>query len=234
MTAHDKNVEAGRPERRERERTTFRGLDWTIATRANLLSARRYSVFVKVMKGALPLAAVGLGIAVIAYVLQPRENGRMAMTFERLSKVENDLAMIKPRLTGVDDQGLPFVVTALSASQVSRGSDSVELNDVTADISLKDGTSLHVTAGKGLVDTKSHVMQLSGGIHLTTTDGYDARTASANADLKAGTVHGEQPIEADGKFGHITAQRFAMNRDKRQLLFTGRVRMLLRGVPTNP
>ena len=40
-------------------------------------------------------------------------------------------------------------------------------------------------------------MQLSGGIHLTTTDGYDARTASANADLKAGTVHGEQQRRSD-------------------------------------
>jgi lipopolysaccharide export system protein LptC len=220
--------------RSERERTSFRALDWTIATRANLLSARRYSLFVKFMKGALPLAALGLGAAVVAYVLQPRENARMAVTFERLSKVENDLAMVKPRLTGVDDQGLPFVVSALSASQVSRGSDSVELNDVTADITLKNGTSLHVTAGKGIVDTKSHTMNLSGGIHLTTTDGYDARTAAANADLKAGNVHGEQPIEADGKFGHITAMRFAMNRDKGQLLFTGQVRMLLHGVPTKP
>ncbi len=186
------------------------------------------------MKGVLPLAAVGLAVAVIAYVLQPRESGRIAMTFERLGKVENDLAMIKPRLTGMDDQGLPFMISALSATQVSRGSDSVEMSDVTADISLKDGSSLHLTAGKGLVDTKGRVMQLSGGIHLTTTDGYDARTAAANADLKAGTVHGEQPIEADGKFGHISAQRFAMNRDKRQLLFTGRVRMLLRGVATKP
>jgi lipopolysaccharide export system protein LptC len=229
MQAEHKQMEDARP---ERERTTFRALDWTIATRSSLLSARRYSVFVKFMKGALPLAALGLSLAVIAYVLQPRENGRMALTFEKLGKVENDLAMIKPRLTGVDDQGLPFVVTALSASQVSRGSDSVELNDVTADISLKDGTSLHVTAGKGIVDTKSHTMKLSAGIHLTTTDGYDARTASADADLKAGTIRGAQPIEADGKFGHISAQRFAMNRDKRQLLFTGRVRMLLHGVPT--
>ena len=216
-----------KPKSRIDERLSYRAHEWRISPRATLLSAQRYSVFVKFMKGALLVAAVALGAAVLIYALQPRDAGRLAMTFERIGRVEGDLAMINPRLSGTDDDGLPFLVTAASAIQEGRGSDKVRLADVVADISLKDGTMLHVTAAGGTVDTKTHVLEVSGGMRLVSQDGYDARTQSAVADLKSGTVHGENGIEAEGNFGRITAERFALNRDSRQLRFSGNVRMLL-------
>ena len=135
-------------------------------------------------------------------------------------------------MTGVQTCALP--ISATSAVQESRGSDKVRLENVTADITLNDGGALHVTAAKGVVDTKRYLLDVSGGIHLTSDDGYDARTASAVADLKAGTVRGDKQIDAQGKFGHITAQRFALNRDTRQLRFSGNVRMLLNRVEAAP
>jgi lipopolysaccharide export system protein LptC len=219
---------------RKETRLSYRAREWRISPRATLMSARRYSIFVKFMKGALPLAALALGGVVLAYALQPRDAGRMALTFERLGRVEGDLAMIKPRLSGIDNDGLPFVVTAARAIQEARGSDRVRLEEVTAEISLKDGTSLHVTAAKGVVDTKTHVLQVSGGMHLMSKTGYDARTLSAVADLRAGTVHGENGIEAEGSFGRITAQRFALDRETRQLRFWGDVHMVLNGNKTIP
>lgn len=220
-------TKSGKPKSRIDERLSYRTREWRISPRATLLSARRYSVFVRFMKGALPVAAVALGAAVLIYALQPREPGRLALTFERMGRVEGDLAMIKPRLSGTDDDGLPFLVTAASAIQEGRGSDRVRLVEVVAEISLKDGTALHVTAASGTVDTKTHVLEVSGGMRLVSKDGYDARTQSAVADLKSGTVHGENGIEAQGNFGRITAERFALNRDSRQLRFSGNVRMLL-------
>ena len=213
---------------------SYRAREWRISPRATLLSARRYSVFVKFMKGALPMAALALAVLVLVYVLQPREAGRMALTFERLGRVEGDLAMVKPRLSGTDNDGLPFLVSAASAVQEQRGSDRVRLEAVVADISLKDGTALHVSATKGVVDTKRHLLEVSSGIHVTSQDGYDARTESAKADLKTGTLHGESRIEAQGKFGRITADRFALNRETRQLQFSGNVQMLLYNTTTVP
>jgi len=211
----------------------YRTLQFRISPRATLETIRRYSIFVSFMKGALPVAALGLGIAVFAYALQPRDTNRMALTFERMGKVENDLAMVMPRLTGVDDEGFPFVVTAASAVQEERGSDKVRLEDVDAEITLKEG-GIHVEAARGLVDTRTHQLEVSGGIRVTSDDGYDARTPAAKADLKAGTVRGDNGIEATGAFGRITADRFTMNRTTQQLRFTGNVRMLLNGVPAQP
>lgn len=212
---------------------SYRSLQFRISPRETLATIRRYSLFVTVMKSALPVAALALGVAVLVYTIQPREANQMALTFERMGKIENDLAMVKPRLTGVDEEGLPFVVTAATAVQDERGSDKVRLEDVTAEITLKEG-KLHVEAARGLVDTREHLLDVSGGIRLTSEDGYDARTPAAKADLRSGTVRGENGIEATGAFGRITADRFSMNRTTRQLRFTGNVRMVLNGVPPKP
>jgi lipopolysaccharide export system protein LptC len=235
MAAREPDDRADKPSEPSPAATVlYRMRHWHINPRATLLGARRYSVFVKFMKGLLPLAALGLGVAVLAYALQPRENNRITLTFERLNEIEGDLAMVNPRLTGTDNSGYPFVVTATSAMQEGRGSDVVRLENVSADITLSDGTGLHVTAAKGVVDTKRYVLDVSGGIRLTSDDGYDARTDSAVADLKAGLVRGDKPIDATGKFGRISAQRFALNRDARQLRFSGNVRMLLNRVEAAP
>ena len=210
--------------------TRYRALQFPINPRETLDKVRRYSVFVTVMKGALPAAAFGLAIAVLVYAVQPRDSNRVALTFERMGTIDNDLAMVMPRLTGLDDDGFPFVVTAATAVQESSGSDMVRLEDVIADITMREG-KLHVEAARGLVDTRQHLLDVSGGIRVTSEDGYDARTPAAKADLKAGTVRGENGIEATGAFGRITAERFTMNRATRQLRFTGNVRMLLNGVP---
>src|SRR5262249_31150963 len=74
-----------------------------VSQRETIKSAWRYTVFVTVMKSALPVLALGLAIAVLSYALQPREQSNVSLTFEQVDKVENDLAMINPELTGTDD-----------------------------------------------------------------------------------------------------------------------------------
>jgi lipopolysaccharide export system protein LptC len=180
------------------------------------------------MKGALPIAAFGLAVAVLSYALAPRDTNKVALTFEQVGTVENDLTMTNPELTGVGDDGSPFKIVAVSAVQDAPGSDIVKLDKVVADVSLKDGTVLHITAAKGVADTKKHLLDLDGGIHLTSKEGYEARTESASADLKVGFISGGKPIEAEGKFGHLTAQRFTLNQATGQLHFSGNVHMILK------
>ena len=202
---------------------------WRASTSESLAQAQRYGTFVKVMKRALPLAAVALALAVVVYALQPREKGRVALTFERMGKIENDLAMIRPRLTGTDNEGLPFVVTAESATPENAAGDTVRLDQVKAEMLLKDGTSVHLTAAKGLVDSKAGRLDVSGGIRFSADGGYSAETISATADLKSGTVRGDLPVIAVASFGHLTANSFTFDKDTRLLRFQGDVRTVLTG-----
>jgi lipopolysaccharide export system protein LptC len=208
-------------------KTRYRALGFKINPREALHSAWRYSVFVTVMKGMLPVFALGLGVAVLSYVLQPREQGRTVVTVEDIGKIENDLAMVKPNLSGADKDGLPFTVTAASAVPEARGSDRIRLETVDAKIALKSGGMMYVTAAQGVADTKKQLLDVSGGIRVTTDDGYEVRTESASADLATGTITGNKPIRASGKLGTITARRFAIDKAKRQLRFIGNVRTVL-------
>ena len=210
---------------------SYRASAWQVSTREALHSAWRYSIFVTFMKGALPILALGLGVAVLTYVLQPRDTDRVGLTFEQLGRVQDDRTMVKPQLTGTGDDGQPFTVTAASAVQDESGADKVRLEDVAADIGMSNGATLHVTAAHGIADTRLHLLDVSGGIHLTAEDGYDARTEAASADLKSGVIHGEKPVVVTSKFGRISARRFALNQAKRQLRFSGNVRMLLNPAP---
>jgi lipopolysaccharide export system protein LptC len=210
---------------------SYRARQFGSVARATLHGARRYSVFVRIMKGALPLTALGLAILVLVYVLQPPP-ARIQMSFQRLSSLADDLAMDNPRLSGTDNDGQPFVISARRAAPENRSSDRIRMQDIIADLSSKDGTGIHVTAGSGVIDTKTRILQMTGGIHITTQNGYDAKAPSAVADLRAGTLHGDSGISADGSFGRITSAKFAMNRTSKQLHFWGNVKMLLN--PNSP
>jgi lipopolysaccharide export system protein LptC len=178
------------------------------------------------MKGALPLSALGLAILVLIYVLQPPP-ARMQMAFQRLTNLAGDLTMDNPRLSGTDNDGQPFVISARKAVPEGTGVTHIRMQDIVADFSTKDGTGIHLTAATGLIDTDTRVLQMSGGIHVTSQSGYDVKAPSAIADLRAGTVHGESGIAAEGEFGRITAKRFAMNRESKQLHFWGNIHMLI-------
>jgi len=192
--------------------------------RETLYQARRYSAFVRFMKRILPLAALVLAIAVIGYAVQPRDTGQLAMTFERMGAIENDLAMINPRLTGTDENGLPFVVTASSAVQLGPTSERVRLENVNADLVLEDGTQLNVIAAQGIIDNQTQLLDIFGGIELSTADGY-----SAQADLRQGIVRGDSPVKAQGAMGNLQANSFTFERASGLLHFVGDVHMEVKG-----
>src|ERR1700744_3937782 len=80
--------------------------------RSSALEALLYTQFVGVMKRALPAAAFAVIAAVAAFFVLQRQPGRVALAYQKLGLIDNDLAMIKPHLAGVDSHGDPFVITA--------------------------------------------------------------------------------------------------------------------------
>src|SRR6185437_8519178 len=91
--------------------------DWSARARSTALQALRYTQFVGVMKRALPAAAFAVIAAVLAFFFVQRQPAQLAMTYEKMGRLQNDLTMAKPRLTGVDQKGNPFVITADAAIQ---------------------------------------------------------------------------------------------------------------------
>jgi lipopolysaccharide export system protein LptC len=201
--------------------------DWGARRRATARDAERYSRFVTIMKRALPLAAVALVAAVLVYALQPRQerSARVAMTFQRLGIVNDDLAMLKPRLTGADDQDDPYLVTADEAIQDRNNAKRATLRNVQGDVTLKDGAWISAIAPRGVLDAKARRLVLRGPISVYSDNGYELHTASADVDMHNATIVGNQPVNGQGPFGIFRADRFRLDRHSRQVFLYGNVRM---------
>jgi lipopolysaccharide export system protein LptC len=201
--------------------------DWGARRRATAREAERYSRFVTIMKRALPLAAAALVAAVLVYAIQPRQerSARVAMTFQRLGIVNDDLAMLKPRLTGADDQGDPYVVTADEAVQDKSDSKRATLRNVQGDVTLKDGTWISTVAPQGMLDAKARRLVLRGPIAVYSDSGYELHTASANVDMRNALIMGNDAVNGQGPFGVFRADRFRLDRRSRQVFLYGNVHM---------
>jgi lipopolysaccharide export system protein LptC len=187
-------------------------LDWNVRSRTTVGEAQRYTRFVGVMKRVLfGLALLLLG-AVIAYGLQPRQQQKMTMIFEKMGMVSGDLVMLKPKLNGIDSDGNPFVVTADSAVQNPKNLRQATLKNVEADVNLKSGRWLNLTAPHGKLDSDAKTLQLWGAIAVFTDDGNEMHTNLAYVDLVKGVVVGPHHVTGQGPQGTYVADRFRIER----------------------
>jgi lipopolysaccharide export system protein LptC len=208
--------------------------DWTARTRGTVLDAFRYSQFVTLMKRALPLAAAAVLAAVLVYSLLPRQPDRVTMTFEQMGTIENDLAMVKPRLTGSDDDGNPFVITAAVAIQDPKHPRRGRMKKIEADMTLENGRWLNAEAAEGYFDMDANNLKLRKGISLYTDAGYELHTASVDVDMKRGLFHGPGEVTGHGPLGALRADRFDVDHNKQLLHLVGNVKMTFSTVRTHP
>jgi lipopolysaccharide export system protein LptC len=199
-------------------------IDWTARTRGTILDAERYSRFVGVMKRALPIAAGVIIMAVVAYSLVPRPADRgISVAYSSYGRIDNDLAMVKPRLTGTDVKGNPFVITAESAIQDARNIKHAQLNKVEADMRLENNRWVDASATHGFVDADKGTLRLDGGISMFSDSGYELHTAAMDVDLRKGLMVGNNPVTGQGPMGAMAADRFTVDRIHQQIHLIGNV-----------
>jgi lipopolysaccharide export system protein LptC len=199
--------------------------DWSARTRSTVLDAARYTKFVRRMKRILPISAFAVIFAVLAFFFVERAPQQLALTYDKMGG-EDDLAMINPRLTGVDGQGNPFVITATKALQDPKNAKRATLTTLEADMNTRQGW-LNAKAEQGVVDWSAQTLELGGGIDLFTDTGYELHTSSASVDLKGHTVRGMQPVTGKGPLGSMRADTFHYDRNAGRLVLEGKVRTII-------
>src|ERR1700760_2134532 len=201
------------------------GYDWSARVRSTTAEALRYSRFVVVMKKVLSIGAFAIIAAVLAFFFMERQPRRLELAYERLGIVKNDLAMMKPRLTGSDSHGNPFVITADRAVQDAKNPKKATLKNMEADLTLDKGNWLNARAKAGMVDMNTGQLELSGGIDVFSANGYELHSATASANLKQSVIHGHEPVTGQGPTGTLRADSFHADRDSGLLTLTGHVQM---------
>lgn len=203
--------------------------DWSARVRSTSMDALRYTQFVGVMKRALPTAAFAVIASVLAFFVVARQPGKIAMTYERLDAIKNDLTMVKPHLTGADAKGNPFTVTADTAVQDIKNPKRAKLKHVEADLTLDRNGWINVNAATGLVDMLAGSLKLDGGIDVYSDSGYSFHSQAAWLDLKKWVVWGNDPVTGQGPMGTVKADRFHYDRGAHQLTLEGDVHMTIIG-----
>ena len=198
---------------------------WAHQVRTTTLQALRYTRFVALMRRALPLAAAAILGVVVAYALFPHHSDRVSLSYQKVGSLEGDLAMKKPRLSGADAKGNPFVITADAAIQQGKNSHRVSLTNVDADLQYDGAKWANASAGSGFADLNAGTLRLNGGISLFTDSGYELHTQTAFADLKKNTFAGQENVNGHGPLGSIRADSFLVDRNTQHVTLDGHVRM---------
>jgi lipopolysaccharide export system protein LptC len=202
--------------------------DWSARQRLRAVDALRYSRFVSVMKGILPIAAVVLMGSVIAYSVMPRHNDKY-VAVRSSSNLARDLTMTKSSFTGTDEKGNPFKITAAEVIQdpAAKSRMRAELKQIDADMQFENKSWINATAAHGWIDGDAGILKLDGGISVYTDSGYELQTKSATAYIKANILEGTEGVKGHGPSGEFSADRFHVDRVKQQVRLSGHVHMTL-------
>lgn len=183
---------------------------------------RRYSRFVFLAKRILPAVAVTLLLLVAAWPRVQEAIERMHFTLPRLDLREaQDLRMVNARYSGIDRQNRPFVVTADVARQNPNADDLVSLEGPKGDMTTANGSWFELSGYTGIYQPQQQLLDLFGNVELFQDKGNEFRTDSAHIDMANGTAQGDEPIEGQGPFGHITGQGFRILNRGDTIIFTG-------------
>ena len=180
------------------------------------------------MKVLLPVVAGVLVLLVAIWPYLQTQDSRFRIGFSALKARETvNPSMVNARFVGTDEGNQPFSITADIAKNLLKNTSDVELEMPKADITLKDGSWLVVTAETGLYGRETQTLDLIGAVNLFHDSGYEIRTAKADVDLARGVAEGDAPVEGHGPFGELKAEGFRLEDKGRVIIFTGRSRLVI-------
>lgn len=202
--------------------------DWSARARTSIVDAKRYTKFVSRMKRVTALSAFAVIFAVLGFFVVARGPRQAQLTYEKVGTLDNDLVMVKPRLSGIDAQGNPYVITAKEAVQDAKNPKRATLKTIEADLTSKKAW-LNARAVHGHVDMEANWLTLDSGIDVFTDTGYTLHTERADVDLKRNIVTGDHGLSGQGPMGTMRSDNFHYDHVAGVLTLTGHVKTVLSG-----
>jgi lipopolysaccharide export system protein LptC len=182
-----------------------------------------YSRFVGLAKRIFPGVAAVLLVLVAAWPHLQKELEQVRFALPRLDPQEaQDLRMVNARYTGLDRQNRPFVITADVARQNRNADDLVSLEGPKGDLTTLNGSWFELSAYTGVYQPQSQLLDLFGNVQLFQDKGNEFRSDSAHIDMTNGTAEGDEPIEGQGPFGHVSGEGFRIRDHGDVIIFTGK------------
>ena len=185
---------------------------------------------VALLKLLLPAIALTLLGLIVIWPQIKDDPGRFRLNAAKVDPGEAELIrMTNPRYVGLDSENQPFALTADSATQEPSNADLMRLVEPKADLTTKDGSWVALSAPAGMYDRMKQTLHLSGGVTVFQDAGYSFFSPSADIDLIVGSASGDEPVEGQGPFGHLTAAGFRILDRGHRVVFFGQSHLTIRG-----
>lgn len=226
------NALASRPKRG----TALRPQPTPLASRGRMRRTDdRYSRRVTLLKRLLPV----LGLTLLTLVvIWPRlgpllESVRLVFPVIDLREAR-DLRMLNPRYAGIDRFNRPYVITAAIGRQVPSRDDLMSLERPRAELTLRRGALIVVTAATAIYQSQAQLLDLFDDVNLVHENGTRFVTKAAHVDVSANAAQGHDPVSGRGPSGDIDAQGFRILDKGDTIVFTGKSNLLLKGSKPSP
>ncbi|MCP4395205.1 MAG: LPS export ABC transporter periplasmic protein LptC [Alphaproteobacteria bacterium] len=191
-----------------------------------------YSRFVHFMKIILPsIAAIFVSMVIIWPQLstQTDETVKAATKNGSLSKGTDleTLKMTKGRFFSTDNKNQPYTITYEEAKETKPGSRTIQLIAPNATLYMKDGYTIKAAAESGIYRHNNSELALTGDVTLNHNEGHSIKSNKILIHLKDGIAKSENPIVAEGTFGSLTASGFIADKNKKNIVFKGKAKLIL-------
>lgn len=187
--------------------------------------------FVAFARIALPAAVGVITVAMVAAPLQVRQEMSFVLDKKKVAVTENRMQVERATYRGEDAQGRAFLLSAGSAVQHSATEPVVRLNDLSAQLQLKDGPA-SVSAQNGQYNMDSDKVVVPGPLQFRASNGYQLDTNGATVDLRNRQMTSDNGVSGHTPQGSFTAARMRADLEDHSVRLEGGAR--LRILPRRP
>lgn len=201
---------------------------WEPKRTLTLEAARKHTQRIQLLRKIL----MGLAAILLAALIFQFFTGRGTTTFGPDNPTES-VKMTNPRYSGRTSDGLPFYLTAATATRTLARKNEVDLVKPVLEFIRTDGAaSSFVLADAGTYDDVNKILNLRTAVHLETDDGYECTTTHARIFPRDKRVEGDEPINCVGTFGSVNGRAYEINDNYREFVFKDNMSALINQDPS--
>lgn len=179
-------------------------------------AAQRHSTRVRVLKTALPVAAVLIAVVFSWFTFFATPPATVKVLLGDGAE-DGKLVMTSPNLNGFTKDNLPYKMTATKATQDAKQSGVIALEGISAELPVGTRGRATIAAQSGIYDNVNQRLQLNKEFTVTTDDGLHAKLQSADVNIASGQITTDKPVDIRSGNTHISANRMQVQ-DKGSVL----------------
>jgi lipopolysaccharide export system protein LptC len=179
---------------------------------------------IRALKLVLPVVIGALAAVLIIAPLAKRSEISFLLAKDKVDLAKERMRVSEAMYRGEDAKGHPFSLHAGGAVQKTSKVPIVEMQDLSARITLDDGPAVLRTPN-ATYDMDREVVRAPGALLFESSDGYRMTTRGVGIDLKARQMKSDGAVEGRMPIGTFTGDHMTADLNARTVSLNGRARL---------